>query len=341
MLYNIAIVCSRHRIPMASPAKLYPQDVVLKNSLSDPISFWGAEARKLTWAKTPSAILGETPLKAGARNWEWFPGGEISTTYNCLTRHVEAGYGEQTAIIWDSPVTETYNKRISYAQLLKDVQIFAGVLRGLGVKKGDRVLIYSTLLYMIHSGSNALTQEIVPMIPAALIAMYATSHLGAIHSVVFGGFAPAECAKRIASCQPEVIVTASCGIEGGIDKRRIIPYLPLVREAVKLSGNSGNGPKIVVWQRPLHLESLENGEKSWQTMVDKVQQRWGLTIDRKNETIDIEHRQDKKSLDVITSHSSNPEDDWAPVMDGVPVASNDPLYIIYTSGMALFTQTPI
>jgi len=96
------------------------------------------------------------------------------------------------------------------------------------------------------------------MIPPALTAMYATSHLGAVHSVVFGGFAPAECAKRIASAQPEVIVTASCGIEGGTGKRRVIPYLPLVREAVQLSGLKGKGCQILVWQRPQYVEELQN-----------------------------------------------------------------------------------
>ena len=122
----------------------FPQDIIHSKSLSNPTKFWDTEARKLVWAKQPSSVL-ETISTPGSRNWRWFPEGQISTTYNCLTRHVEAGYGDQTAIIWDSPVTDTYNYRISYAQLLKDVQVLAGVLRGMGVEKGSRVLIYSEL----------------------------------------------------------------------------------------------------------------------------------------------------------------------------------------------------
>ncbi|KAF8452977.1 hypothetical protein BGX38DRAFT_1091242 [Terfezia claveryi] len=269
---------------MAASTQLYPQDIALSRSLSDPTKFWGPEAHKLTWAKPPSCVLEESPVKDGRKYWKWFPNGEISTTYNCLTRHVNAGFGEQTAIIWDSPVTDTYNHRTSYAQLLKDVQVLAGVLRGMGVKKGSCVLVY------------------MPMIPPALTAMYATSHLGAIHSVVFGGFAPVECAKRIASAQPEVILTASCGIEGGIGKRKVIPYLPLIREAVQLSGLKGKGCKLLVWQRPQHVEVLQNGERDWKATMEAVQRRWSS------------------------------KDEWVPVIDGVPVGSNDPLYTIYTSG---------
>ncbi|KAI5810054.1 propionyl-CoA synthetase [Peziza echinospora] len=268
------------------------QDVAHAISLENPTQFWSGEAKNLSWASPPTSALEENPKAQGGAKWKWFPNGKISTTYNLLTRHIEAGYGAQTALIWDSPVTDTYNHRISYSQLLEEVQVLAGVLRGMGATKGSRVLIY------------------MPMIPAALISIYATSHLGAIHSVVFGGFAPAECAKRIASCSPQVIVTASCGIEGGGGKRRIIPYLPLLREAVKLSGINTfgeHGCKTLVWQREMHLETLEKNERNWNDTILRLKRRA-----RDNST-------QKETLPV-------------PLRVGVPVDSNDPLYIIYTSG---------
>lgn len=164
------------------------------------------------------------------------------------------------------------------------------------------------------------------MIPSALTAMCATAHLGAVHSVVFGGFAPAECAKRIASCHPKVIVTASCGIEGGKGRRKIIPYVPLLREAIRLSGVKGL--QLLVRQRQQHREALESGERDWSLMVDMVQQRWRPVPEKPPN-----HQHDKEDDTTETQMLQNPEALWAPVMDGVPVGSNDPLYIIYTSGM--------
>lgn len=179
------------------------------------------------------------------------------------------------------------------------------------------------------------------MIPPALVAMYATSHLGAVHSVVFGGFAPAECAKRIASAQPEVIVTASCGIEGGTGKSRVIPYLPLVREAIRLSGLKGKGCKILVWQRPQYIEKLQNGERDWKETIDTVQRKWSCSASKENENVVLGYQQEgKEILGVVKHHSTPPEDEWAPVIDGVPVGSNDPLYTIYTSGMASHLRAP-
>ena len=166
------------------------------------------------------------------------------------------------------------------------------------------------------------------MTPSALTAMYATAHLGAIHSVVFGGFAPAECAKRIASCHPKVILTASCGIEGGGDKRKIIPYVPLVREAIRLSGIKDL--QILVWQRQQHRETLESGERDWNLMVDTVEQRWRSASEKHPGT-----SHGKAAATAGAPLLQKSEDLWVPVMDGVPVGSNDPLYIIYTSGILL------
>ncbi|KAF8471879.1 hypothetical protein BDZ91DRAFT_770890 [Kalaharituber pfeilii] len=303
---------------MAPPTQIFSQDTALTRSLSDPSQFWAPEAEKLTWTRPPSSILETNPSETGGRKWKWFSGGQISTTYNCITRHVNAGYGDQPAIIWDSPVTDTYNHRITYAQLLRDVQVLAGVLRGLGVVKGSRVLIY------------------MPMIPPAVAAMYATAHLGAVHSVVFGGFAPAECAKRIASCEPEVILTATCGIEGGTGgKRRVIPYLPLVREAVKLSGlkKKSKIPTILVWQREQYVESLEDQEIDWKSITRQVEKRWNDDENNSSKTEQgiIGYEQEGKEV-VRAQIATGAEAEWAPVVDGVPVDSSDPLYIIYTSG---------
>ena len=169
------------------------------------------------------------------------------------------------------------------------------------------------------------------MIPPALTAMYATSHLGAVHSVVFGGFAPAECAKRIASCQPEVIITATCGIEGGTGKKKVIPYLPLVREAVELSGLKGKGCRLLVWQRPECEEKLRTGERDWKSSVNIVQKKWNLTSEAPNQ-----NGAKQANAKVHGVNSAAPEDEWAPVMDSTPISSNDPLYVIYTSGIISF-----
>ncbi|KAK4937355.1 hypothetical protein LTR66_015211, partial [Elasticomyces elasticus] len=159
------------------PANNDVQDSVQKRSLESRDKFWTHHAKQLTWTKLPSKVLIEQTktLKDGTKHphWSWFPDGELSTSYNCLHRHVEAGNGDKIAMIWDSPVTSTVQK-YTYKQMVDEVEILAGVLREEGVKKGDRVLIY------------------MPMIPAAVFAMLATLHLGAMHSVVFGGFAAAS-----------------------------------------------------------------------------------------------------------------------------------------------------
>ncbi|MET1064790.1 MAG: AMP-binding protein [Arthrobacter sp.] len=178
-------------------------------SLDAPEEFWLEAAGKVSWTSPPERALGSSraPL------YDWFRGGTLNTSYNALDRHVEEGRGAQDALIYDSAVLGT-QRRYSYAELTDLVARFAGVLRSQGVGKGDRVVIY------------------MPMIPEAAVAMLATARLGAVHSVVFGGFAPKELAARIRDAAPAAVVTAS----GGIEPSRRIEYLPAVEEALGLAG---------------------------------------------------------------------------------------------------------
>lgn len=177
-------------------------------SISDPASYWGAELDRIPWFKKPTKILTHNQ-----NNYQqWFEDGECNISYMMLDYHVQQGRGEQTALIFDSPVTFT-KKKYTYAELLREVEEFAGVLKFKNVEKGDTVIIY------------------MPMISEAIIAMIACARLGAIHSVVFGGFAAHELAIRINDAKPKVLITASYGME--FDK--MIPYLPLVEEAYHLS----------------------------------------------------------------------------------------------------------
>ncbi|MGX7680734.1 propionyl-CoA synthetase [Jatrophihabitans sp. DSM 45814] len=197
----------------------YPE--AYQHSLSDPDSFWRAAATGVHWIRNPVRILdrGDAPL------YRWFPDATLNTCFNALDRHVALGRADQTALIYDSPVTGT-KKRFSYADLTEQTAKFAGVLRALGVVKGDRVLIY------------------LPMIPEAVVSMLACARIGAVHSVVFGGFASAELAGRIADATPKVIVSASCGIETS----RIIDYKSLLDEAIALSPHKPE--RCVIVQRP-------------------------------------------------------------------------------------------
>ncbi|WP_427008134.1 AMP-binding protein [Pseudarthrobacter sp. H2] len=181
-------------------------------SLAEPAEFWLDAASKVSWTTPPRQALDSSraPL------YGWFPDGILNTSYNALDRHVEAGRGAQDALVYDSAMLGT-QRRYSYAELTDLVARFAGVLRSNGVGKGDRVVIY------------------MPMIPEAAIAMLATARLGAVHSVVFGGFAPKELAARIRDAAPAVVVTAS----GGIEPARRIEYLPAVAEALELAGATG------------------------------------------------------------------------------------------------------
>lgn len=179
-----------------------------RRSVEDPESFWLEAARGVDWDVAPTRALDDTQ----APSYRWFPDGSLNTSVNALDRHVAAGAGDRTALIWDSamvPAKKTY----TYAELLDEVATFAGVLRDQGVVAGDRVIIY------------------MPMIPEAAIAMLACARIGAVHSVVFGGFAAKELATRIDDARPVVLVTASGGLEPG----RTVEYLPMVESALGLT----------------------------------------------------------------------------------------------------------
>jgi len=197
---------------------------------SDPEGFWMQAAEAIDWTEKPSKALfdDKAPL------YEWFRDGQVNTCWNAVDRHVEAGRGEQLAIIHDSPVTHS-TKGITYRELQARVASLAGALRAKGVEKGDRVIIY------------------MPMIPEALEAMLACARLGAIHSVVFGGFAAHELAVRIDDCQPKAIIAASCGIEPG----RVVHYKPLVDAAIDLARHKPDF--CVIFQREQEVAKLTEG----------------------------------------------------------------------------------
>jgi propionyl-CoA synthetase len=186
-----------------------------------PDAYWAGCARLIDWDKAPEKIFDAAQGPYGA----WFPDAALNTSYNCLDRHVRAGHGERTAIIWDSPM-EGRQLKLTYAQTLERVAKFAGGLTSLGVIKGDRVVIY------------------MPMVPEAAIAMLACARIGAIHSMVFGGFAPPELATRIADAKPKAIIAASCGLEPG----RIIAYKPMLDAALALCDHKPSA--CVIFQRP-------------------------------------------------------------------------------------------
>ena len=210
----------------------------------DPQGFWAAAASAIDWFRPWDAVLSR---RDGLDRW--FAGAECNTAWNCLDRHVAAGHGERVALIYDSAVTgvkRTYN----YRALLEEVETFAVVLADLGVVKGDRVLIY------------------MPMVPEVVVAMLAVARLGAIHSVVFGGFAPAELAVRISDAKPKVIVSASCGIE----VQRVIAYKPLLDQA--LSEVQAPPRAVVVLQRPeLAAELLPGRDHDYASLVAAARDR--------------------------------------------------------------------
>ena len=196
-------------------------DAVLRASVTDPEGFWLSAAEAIDWAVAPVSALDSSDPPF----FRWFPDGKLNVAYNAVDRHVEAGRGEQAAVIYDSPVTGV-KRTLSYRKLRDEVALFAGVLAGLGVGKGDRVLIY------------------MPMIPQAIIAMLGCARLGAVHSVVFGGFAPKELALRIDDATPKVIVSASSGIEG----KKVVGYLPRLNRAIELAEHRP-GKRVIVQQR--------------------------------------------------------------------------------------------
>jgi len=214
-------------------------DEVFQRSIKDPEGFWGEAAESISWYKKWDKVLDDSNRPF----YRWFTGGELNTCYNALDRHVEEGRADQVAVIYDSPVTDQVRK-ITYRELLDQVSRFAGGLKGLGVGKGDTVVIY------------------MPMIPEAAVAMLACARLGAIHSVVFGGFAPNELAIRIDDAKPKAIVSASCGIE----VKRVIEYKPLLDKAIELAKNKPQ--HSVILQRPQAKATLKPGrDHDWDELM--------------------------------------------------------------------------
>ena len=204
----------------------------------DPEAFWADAATGIDWDKPWDKVF---DVVDGLDRW--FVGARCNTCYNCLDRHVEAGRGDQAALIYDSPVTGQV-RTYSYSELLDDVAAFAAVLADKGAGAGDRVIIY------------------MPMIPEAAIAMLACARIGAVHSVVFGGFAPKELATRIEDAKPKAIVSASCGIEPG----RVIAYKPLLDEAIELSVHKPDA--CILLQRPMEEAGLIEGRDfDWAALV--------------------------------------------------------------------------
>ncbi len=206
---------------------------------ADPQAFWAKAAGAIDWIRPPRLIFDQYAGVYG----HWFPDATCNTCYNALDRHVDRGRGDQTAVFYDSPVTAT-KRRITYAELLDETATLAAVLGALGVVKGDRVIIY------------------MPMIPEAIVGMLACARIGAIHSVVFGGFAAKELATRIDDADPKLVLTASCGIEPG----RFVEYKPLLDLAIDLSKSKPHA--CIVYQRPQHVAKMVAGrDHDWTALM--------------------------------------------------------------------------
>jgi propionyl-CoA synthetase len=233
----------------------------------DPQGFWGEAAQAIDWFEKPKTIFDP---KAGIYG-RWFPDAVCNTCYNALDRHVISGRNDQPALIYDSPVTNT-KKTFTYGRLLSEVQLLGAMLKDLGVAKGDRVILY------------------MPMIPEAVFGMLACARIGAIHSVVFGGFAAKELATRIDDAKPKVILSASCGIEGA----RIVPYKPLLDEAIALAKHKPSA--CLILQRPqAEAKLVEGRDHDWRRV-------WENAVN------------------------------YAKTSACEPMLATDPLYILYTSG---------
>ena len=214
-------------------------DEVYARSLRDPQGFWGAVAEDIHWERRWDRVFDD----ARPPYYRWFTGGVLNTCYNALDLHIDRGRGKQRALVYDSPVTDT-NQTFTYAELRDEVARVAGALRRQGIAQGDRVIIY------------------MPMVPEAVVAMLACARIGAVHSVVFGGFASNELAKRIDDARPKMILSASCGIE----VNRVIPYKPLLDGAVELAAHKVG--RCVILQRPqLKAELVRGRDLDWGDFV--------------------------------------------------------------------------
>src|SRR6476661_7550729 len=234
-----------------------------RRAMSDPAGFWAEAAEAIDWERRWDHVLDDSDKPF----YRWFAGGRLNTCWNALDRHVAGGRAEQIALIYDSPVTAT-KQSWTYRALRDEVARLAGALKSMGVGKGDRVLIY------------------MPMVPEAAVAMLACARLGAVHSVVFGGFAAPELATRIDDAKPKLILSASCGIE----TQRVIAYKPLLDHAIELAVHKPD--HCLVFQRPQCPATLVPGrDLDWEDALARAE-----------------------------------------MVDCVPVAATDPLYIHYTSG---------
>ena len=211
---------------------------IFSQSIQNKEDFWSKAAEDVRWIKKPTQILDAS----NPPFYKWFKGGKINTCFNALDRHVEEGNGDRTAIIFDSAMTGV-KKKYSYQELTKEVSILAGALQAHGVQKGDRVIIY------------------MPMIPESIMAMLACARIGAVHSVVFGGFASAELASRIDDSGAKVILSASCGLEPG----KIVEYKPLLEDALKKAKHKIE--KVVIFQRDSHQAIIDSNFIDWKDFV--------------------------------------------------------------------------
>ena len=239
------------------------REEMYRRSLSEPEQFWAEAAQRIHWHKPFTRVLDDSRKPF----YRWFPGGEVNTCYNAVDRHVEGGRADQLAIVYDSPVTQTI-RRFTYRELQSEVARCAGAIAALGVGKGDRVIVY------------------MPAVPEAIIAVLAIARLGAVHSVVFGGFASHELASRLDDAKPKLVISGSCGIEPG----RIVAYKPLLDAAIEMASHKPD--HCIIYQRPMERASMIPGrDLDWNDAVGSAQPH-----------------------------------------DCVPVATTDPLYILYTSG---------
>ncbi|NEW98765.1 propionyl-CoA synthetase [Rhodopseudomonas sp. BR0G17] len=211
-------------------------------SLADPEGFWGEVAQSIDWIEPPKKVFDPSLGLYG----RWFPGAKVNTCYNALDRHVAGGRADQLALIHDSPLTGTVSK-YTYAEMLREVQTLAAIMQDFGVQKGDRVILY------------------MPMVPESMVAMLACARIGAVHSVVFGGFAAKELATRIEDAKPKLILSASCGIEPG----RIVKYKPLLDEAIELA--SVKPEACIILKRPQQDCELKAGrDHDWASLREQA-----------------------------------------------------------------------